>query len=141
MFVQDRESARRFFFDVWRKYKARIPLEPMEGLVSGVILQHPEYHGFLENEGDAMIQEFSPDLGMSNPFLHMGMHISIREQLGSDRPQGINTIYRRLLPKFTSPHDLEHRMMDCLGEVLWSAQRDHKLPDESAYMDCLGKID
>ena len=141
MFIRDRDSARRFFLDVWHKYRAKMPLEPMEGIVSDVILQHPEYHALLENEESALAGEYSPDMGMTNPFLHMGMHISIQEQLGTDRPRGISDLYQQLLPKFLSTHDLEHRMMDCLGEVLWAAQRNNMMPDEFAYMECLRKID
>ena len=140
MFIQDRDSARQFFFDAWRKYRAKLPLEPMEQIVSGVVLQHPEYHAFLENEDDASNREFTPEMGKTNPFLHMGMHISLQEQVGSDRPQGISALYQKLLPEFASNHDLEHRMMDCLGEVLWAAQRDQVLPSETDYLECLKKI-
>jgi len=140
MFVQDRDSARRFFFDIWRKYKANEPMEPLETMISGVILQHPEYHAFLDDEDTGMTREFTPESGVSNPFLHMGMHISIQEQLSTDRPLGITALYQQLLPKFASPHDLEHRMMDCLGEMMWAAQRDQEMPSESAYLDCLRKI-
>jgi hypothetical protein len=140
MFIQDRDSARKFFIDAWRKYRSKLPLEPMEKIVSGVILQHPEYHAFLENGNDTLNQEFTTEMGKTNPFLHMGMHISIQEQLGSDRPQGITALYQKLLPKFASNHDLEHRMMDCLGEVLWAAQRDQVLPSETVYLECLKNI-
>ncbi len=140
MFIQDRDSGRQFFFDVWRKHKAKLTLEPMEQIVSRVVLQHPEYHAFLENADDALNREFTPEMGKTNPFLHMGMHISIQEQVGSDRPQGISALYQKLLPKFASNHDLQHRMMDCLGEVLWAAQRDQILPSEAAYLECLKKI-
>ena len=28
-------------------------------------------------------------------------------------------------------------MLDCLGETLWRAERDHTAPSETAYPDCL----
>ncbi|MGH8564319.1 MAG: DUF1841 family protein [Gammaproteobacteria bacterium] len=28
----------------------------------------------------------------------------------------------------------------CLAETLWRAERDRRLPDEEAYLDCLGRI-
>ena len=140
MFIQDRDSARQFFFNAWRKYRAKLPLEPMEKIVSGVVMQHPEYHAFLGKEDDALNREFTPEMDKTNPFLHMGMHITLQEQLGSDRPQGISALYQKLLPKFASNHDLEHRMMECLGEVLWAAQRDQVLPSETDYLECLKKI-
>ncbi len=140
MFVQDRDSARRFFVEVWRKYRAKMALEPLEAIVAAVILAHPEYQGLLEGEGHALAAEYTVAGGKTNPFLHMGMHIAIREQLLTDRPSGIVAIYNSRLRFFDDPHALEHRMMECLGEVLWVAQRNNVLPDEGAYLDCLRKI-
>ena len=138
--IQDRDSSRRFFIDVWRKHRARKRLEPMEILVRDVISEHPEYHSLLDRHEEAINEEFTPEQGKTNPFLHMGMHITLREQVATDRPAGIRSLYESLLPKFSGQHDLEHRMMECLGEALWAAQRNNSLPDESAYLECLKKI-
>ena len=142
MLIQDRDAARRFFFQVWHKYRTQATgLEPLETLVVGVILEHPEYHPYLENEEDAVNREFQPESGRTNPFLHMGMHIAIKEQVGSDRPAGISTLYRELLQAGSrDAHGVEHDMMECLGVVLWQAQRDNTLPDERAYLECLKRL-
>lgn len=117
-------------------------LEPLEQLVLEVILEHPEYHGYLEHEEESLDLDFAPERGISNPFLHMGMHIAIKEQVGTDRPAGIKERYRLLLNgRFSSAHELEHRMMECLGEALWVAQRNNTLPDDNAYLECIGRID
>jgi len=109
--------------------------------VLGVILDHPEYHRYLNNETDAVNNEFTPESGQVNPFLHMGMHIAIKEQVGSDRPAGISGLYHALLQGgWPDGHELEHNMMECLGEILWQAQRDNTLPDEYAYMECLKSL-
>jgi len=138
-FIQDRESGRRFFCEVWDKHRKGIALESLEDLVLGVIMEHPEYHDLLE-QADAQLREFTPEQGITNPFLHMGMHIAIREQVASDRPAGMAALYRRLLPEFATAHDLEHRIMECLGETLWVAQRNNTLPDENAYLECIRRI-
>jgi hypothetical protein len=139
-FIQDRETSRRFFLEVWKKYKNGSPMQPMEELIRHVILEHPEYHDLLSQQEDAISQDFTPELGQTNPFLHMGMHIAIREQVASDRPVGISALYQKLLPKHETTHNLEHQMMECLGEVLWLAQCNNTLPDESAYLECISKI-
>lgn len=140
MLVQDRNSNRRFFVEVWKKYQSGQPLQPLEDLVLAVIKEHPEYHVLLEQDENVLLQEFTPDLGITNPFLHMGMHIAIREQVSSDRPPGIRKIYQDLMVKSASVHDLEHRIMECLGETLWSAQRNNTLPDEAVYLNCIKRI-
>jgi len=139
--IQDRDSGRTFFLEVWGKHKRQLPLEALEKIVLDVILQHPEYHVILEkDEKEISAMEFTPEMGMTNPFLHMGMHITIQEQIGSNRPLGITALYQQLLPKYPSAHDLEHRMMESLGEVLWLAQRNNTLPDEAHYLEQVKKL-
>ena len=139
--IQDRDSGRMFFLEVWGKHKKKLPLEALEQMVLDVILQHPEYHVILEkDEKEISAIEFTPEMGMTNPFLHMGMHIAIFEQIGSNRPSGITALYQQLLPKYSSAHDLEHSMMECLGESLWLAQRNNTLPDEAQYLEQVKKL-
>ncbi len=140
MIIQDRDGSRRFFIDVWNKYKDKLPMQALEEMVLEVILEHPEYHNLLDKNEAAVSQEFTPEQGLTNPFLHMGMHITIREQVGTDRPSGIKNIYAQGLRKTLSKHDFEHMMMECLGETLWKAQRNNTLPDESLYLECLQRL-
>ena len=136
MFTQDRNQMRQFFVDVWRKNTApgSPTLEPLEKLVATVIEQHPEYHGMLLKPEAALTQDFLPEGGHSNPFLHMSMHIAIQEQLGSRKPEGINAIWGELVRHHNSAHEAEHRMMECLAETLWQAQNEHREPDQTAYL-------
>ncbi len=139
--IQDRDSGRTFFLEVWAKYKRQAPLESLEKMVLEVILQHPEYHEILAmDEEEIAAMEFLPEAGMTNPFLHMGMHIAILEQVSSNRPSGITALYQQLLRGYPSAHDLEHSMMECLGESLWQAQRNNTLPDESQYLEQVKRL-
>ena len=140
MLFGERDTARRLFVDAWRKRCSGEPLEPLEETVASVIAQHPEYHPVLQDEAAALGAEYRPEDGVTNPFLHMGMHIAIHEQLATDRPPGVLALYRALLETVGDPHALEHRMMECLGQILWTAQRSNLPPDEEAYMECLWKI-
>ena len=137
MFVQDRNEARDYFFGVWDKVKNKSPLEPIEVIISDVILQHPEYHAYLDDKDASYEKDFTPEQGTTNPFLHMGMHIALIEQVNSNRPAGINKIYTDLTTLSSSPHDVEHKMMECLGQSLWEAQRYQTPPDETKYMESL----
>ena len=85
-------------------------------------------------------EEFLPEAGQTNPFLHMGLHLGLREQVATDRPQGIATIFSTLASKLGDPHDAEHRMIECLAETLWEAQRDGRPPDEVLYLERLRRI-
>ncbi len=134
-FIQDRDDSRRFFLSVWEKYQKGAVLEPLEDMILKVILEHPEYHMFMQSGITAADQEFPPEAGATNPFLHMGMHIAIREQISTDRPPGVSRIHQQLAKKLGSTHEAEHLMFECLGEILWTAQRNNTLPDETDYLE------
>lgn len=140
MFVQNRNEARDYFFQVWDKHKNKLPLEPMEAIISDVIAEHPEYHSYLDDRENSTENDFKPEQNQTNPFLHMGMHIALKEQVNSDRPIGISQVYNQLVEKSVSTHDAEHRMMECLAQSLWEAQRNNAMPDENNYLECLRKI-
>ena len=70
----------------------------------------------------------------------MGMHIAIQEQLGGNRPTGIIEVYQQLCRRVGDPHAAEHRMMECLGETLWEAQRNGTEPDERVYLERLRRL-
>lgn len=127
---------RRTFTEAWRKYRQQQPLQQLERLVAEVVRDHPEYHLLIEDPERALSQDFLPDAGQTNPFLHMGMHISLQEQLGADRPSGITRLYQQLREKTGDTHVTEHLLMECLGRVLWEAQQNGRMPDEQAYLEC-----
>ncbi len=137
---QNRDQTRQVFLDVWHKLQQGLVLEPMESLIAEVIEMHPEYHGLLTNSEDALANDFNPDLGRENPFMHMGMHIALREQAATDRPTGFTAEYDRLTRKKKTRHDAEHGMMECLGQALWLAQQQQRPPDDQAYLSCLKRL-
>ncbi len=139
MFGQDRQQLRKFFRQAWQKRQAGEALQALEKLVADIVEQHPEYQPELNDE-DSLDRDFSPDDGQTNPWLHMGMHISLAEQLGADRPPGIRHVYQQIVARCGERHAAEHAMMECLGVTLWEAQRANKAPDETSYLECLKKL-
>jgi hypothetical protein len=136
MFNPSREQARRFFCESWRKYRQRLILEGAEATAAGLIAEHPEYHALLENPQTAIEQEFTPENGQTNPFLHLALHLAIAEQIGIDQPQGIEAAYFALR-RTLDVHDAEHTIMECLAETLWHAQRNRTPMDGEAYLACV----
>jgi hypothetical protein len=140
MFSPERSRMRRVFVDAWDKHRSGAPLQPLEQIVAAVVRAHPEYQGLLQDPEPALDRDYLPEGGETNPFLHMGMHISLREQVASGRPEGLRALYRQLARRTGDDHEAEHRMMECLGLSLWEAQRSGRLPDEQAYLDCLRRL-
>ncbi len=139
MFNPSREEVRQFFIDAWAKQRAGHVMTPLETIAVDWMLEHPEYHGLLESGPDALTQEFVPEAGRTNPFLHLAMHLSITEQLSIDQPAGIRDATLELARRLDSIHLAHHQVMECLGEMLWTAERNGTPPDGSAYVECVRK--
>lgn len=137
MYGTDRARLREVFFNAWRRHRAGQPLEGIERLVIEVARRHPEYQRLLEDPDAQTDRDYNPALGETNPFLHLGMHIAIEEQLSIDQPRGVREHYERLKLRLADEHAAQHVMMECLSEMLWQAQRDNTAPDVSRYLECL----
>ena len=140
LFAGSRQDTREVFFRTWEKINNDTDLEGVEVLVARIIMAHPEYHAALTNRDVNEDRDYLPESGETNPFLHMGMHVAIEEQLSIDQPRGIRQQYERLMLRFGDPHEVQHAIMECLGEMLWQAQRNQSAPDEAIYLDCLEKF-
>jgi hypothetical protein len=136
---ESRDEIRQIYLNVWQKMQSQALLEPMEAIIADVIQLHTEYHPLLNTGEAAAEKDYSPEDGQTNPFLHMGMHITLREQSSSDRPAGIKDVYQSLVQR-SGVHEAEHLMIECLGKTLWTAQRSNTMPDEFAYLTCLRKL-
>ena len=128
------------YFEAWRKHRESRPVEPVEDRIIGVVALHPEYVQLLESGPAALERDYTPEDGQTNPFLHMGLHLAIREQVATDRPAGIAVVHRSLTARLGDVHDAEHAMIERLGEALWKAQRVGLPPDEAHYLESLRKL-
>jgi len=137
LFGQDRDQLRSMYCQAWQQYRQGLALEPLQAQIVSVVERHPEYQPLLERPEQALGREYLPEVGETNPFLHMGMHLAIQEQIGTDRPTGIRNLYNRLASECMDTHELDHRLMECLAEMIWQAQRDGTAPDEQHYLACI----
>ena len=138
IFSEDKKELRQMYADAWRKAQAGEVLSPLEDQIAKVLEDHPEYHSALGDDG--LEASFTPAEGKTNPFLHMGLHLAVRDQVATDRPPGISKVFQKLVEKYSNPHETEHRMLDCLAETLWEAQNRKAPPDEQKYLEQLRNI-
>jgi hypothetical protein len=138
IFGSDRDELRQMYVDAWRKYCAGELMSPLESQIAQVIQDHPEYQPAMTAE--TLDETYTPEGGKTNPFLHMGLHLAFREQLATNRPQGITRVFESLQMKTGDRHTAEHQALDCLAETLWVAQNNNTAPDEQAYLESLRRL-
>jgi len=137
IFGQDRNELRKMYADAWQKHCDKMILTPLEAQIAQVIDDHPEYHDAVTGNLES---DFTVEGGKTNPFLHMGLHLGIREQVSTNRPAGIAALFKALATRAGGSHEAEHRMVDCLAETLWEAQSSNTAPDEAAYLERLRQL-
>jgi hypothetical protein len=138
IFGNDRNELRQMYVDAWNKHCAGELMSPLEAQIAKVVEEHPEYQVVMTSE--SLDHSFVPEDGNTNPFLHMGLHLAIREQVATDRPAGIANVFSGLLKATGDRHAAEHRALDCLAEALWLAQSNNTMPDEAAYLENLRRL-
>jgi hypothetical protein len=137
MFNPSSDDVRRFFCEVFRKQRANEILTPLEAMASDWVRHHPEYHDELAEVERALGRNYSVEGAQANPFLHLSMHLSIDEQISIDQPPGIRDAATALTLKLDDAHAAQHEIMECLGEMIWNAQRTSTPPDGVAYIEAI----
>ena len=139
MFNPSRDEARRFLIDTWSKARTGATLTDLERIAAGLISLHPEYHATLEQPERFADRDYHPESGDINPFLHLSLHLAVAEQLAIDQPPGIRAQFERIRAVRGDEHEALHAVLECLGEVVWQAQRQRTPPDAQLYLDCLAR--
>jgi len=138
IFGSDKNELRQMYIDAWQKSSTGAVLTPLEAQIASVIEDHPEYQPMMT--GEMLEENFTPEGGRTNPFLHMGLHLAIREQVATDRPPGVAALFNRLLIRTGDRHEAEHLVLECLAESLWEAQGKNEAPDEQAYLERIRRL-
>lgn len=134
---QSRAELRRRYVEAWRKFTAGVALEPLEAQIAAVMAEHREYLPWLEQDDSAIERDFPGVQARENPFLHLGLHLALREQVATDRPRGIAALHARLSSQLGERHQAEHAMLEVLAQVLWDAQSSGRAPDQAQYLRML----
>lgn len=137
LYNPSRDQARQFLFDAWAKFKQQSPLTDLEKIAIEVMQMHPEYHAILSAPEQYMQQQYFPEMGETNPFLHLSLHLSVIEQISINQPIGIKQIYEQLKLKHSDQHMAQHDILDCLAETIWQSQRNNTPLDSAHYLGLL----
>ncbi|WP_029148119.1 DUF1841 family protein [Methylophilus sp. 5] len=138
LFNPSRDEVRQFFFDAWAKFKQKqSTLTDLEKMAVGIMHMHPEYHVILDQPEHYLAQAYYPEMGETNPFLHMSLHLSIQEQISINQPIGITQAYGKLCTRFQQEHEAQHALLECLAETIWLAQRNQTGLDAAHYLQLI----
>lgn len=131
LYSKDREEMRAVFRQAWRKYQNNEPLEKIEGLIAELIALHPEYHTAINNvdHDDGIAREHT-----QQAFMHLSLHLAIREQISMNQPHGIRELYDKALKRRKDPLEAEHILMDALYEMMTRAENSPTGLDDQLYL-------
>ena len=132
-YSQNLKEMRQFYLNTWNK-KHNQSLSDLEKKIIHVLEMHPEYQKYI------CAEYLESTFEKKNPFLHLGLHLAIQEQIQTNRPIGIQSVYLKLTQKYSNQHDVEHIMMEVLQFFVWEAQQQNKAPDEQQYIEKLSEL-
>ncbi len=135
----DPSAMRKVYYDAWQKELLGQVLSPMEAIIVDIIKRHPEYHPIFSAEHFEEIQaeKFALD---HNPFFHLALHVTIAEQVGSDRPAGIRQLFNQILKKYQDKTLAEHKMMECLSRILIDSFMQDSETTQAQYLEALRRL-
>ena len=137
MFTQDRSELRARFSTAWERVRHGQPMNAEEQQLVQIMREHPEYQEAITDDDEALHRDYGDD-GTVNPFLHIGLHVALLDQVGRDRPAGIRRVYRQVLDAYEGDrHKAEHAMMSCLADMLWRVMHQGQRFNDKAYLRCL----
>ena len=136
MFYQDRKKQREFLANSWQKYTSNKPLEPLEEQLVSIIKIHPEYHNLIGN----IDSEYFPEQGEANPFLHINLHLALRDQLSLNQPKGVKEVHQKLIKQYKDQHIAEHLMMECIAKMIYLSQKNNTTIDQESYLNCITSL-
>ena len=137
LYNPSRDQARQFLFDAWAKFKQQTNHSDLEKIAIELIQIHPEYHVILDSPSHYMNQQYFPEMGETNPFLHLSLHLSVIEQININQPIGITQVYDKLRQQYNDSHLAQHDVLECLAETIWQAQRNSQPLDSETYLNLL----
>lgn len=132
----DRNELRQIYFQIWQKHLQQASLEPLEQQILQIMLQHPEYFGIFNDPDHYLEHDYPQQSNSSSPFLHLSLHQALVEQLTTDRPAGIQAIYKQLTQHFGF-HEAEHKMMEVLMQTLREGLQQGQMLTETKYLQRL----
>lgn len=136
MYSNDRIQLRKVYMEAWRKANDQELLSPLEDMMARVISVHPEYQYYF-NDDNVVDKDFTVDSGETNPFLHISLHMAVREQIANNQPSGIADIYHHVCHTLGDAHEAEHALMRHLAELIGEIAKGKSELDERQYIASL----
>lgn len=122
------QSPREFrlqFIRAFQSYLEKKTLTPLENQMIECILLHPEYHLFLKDES-YVDTVFNTETHGSHPFLHLAFHLGLNEQITTNRPAGIRSLFNQYKAKIKEPHEAMHHFMEILMFAMHNQYNDEQ---------------
>ncbi len=123
---------REMFFSVWDKRQDGVNLSLVEQQIWYVISAYSEFHYIFANPDKYMFKDtWSDD---KNPFLCMGLHLGVMEQVINDSPEGIKPLYLKLCEQMKYAVKAEIAMRKVMVRFVKKTANENKPLDSRKYL-------
>lgn len=135
-----RTDLRRRFVDVARRLESGHPLDAADVHIAVVLVDHPDARRRLAGiAGEETVLDEPALEGTDSPFfLHLALHVALREQAAADLPPGMRRLHAAYVAWAGGDRvRAEHRMLPILEEALRRSLEQPGGDDPRAYLEAL----
>ena len=133
-----RARLRARFTAVAVRLASGLPIAAEDAHLAGVLDDHPEARARLAAHGAGPGAGPEPEEDESAFFLHLALHVALREQAAADLPPGIRALYEAYLARAAGDRlRAEHRMLPALEEAVARSLAHPGGDDPQPYLEAL----
>ena len=126
-----REMSRSQIAELWQRGKGGKPLSDEDSVFYTVMCDHPEYSEIWD--GAAELADRKVEIGGTNPFLHVSLHVVLEGQMATNNPPEASQALFRLMKSGMNRHESLHKIASVLSELIWETLHRTKPFDEQLY--------
>ncbi|MBI3359464.1 MAG: DUF1841 family protein [Nitrospirae bacterium] len=116
------KQATAIYGSVWEKIKKGEALSGDAEMIAETMIAHPEFDPFwLAGETAFQPQEINGFI--VNPLVHIGLHVTIEQQLDADNPVEVRMALKGLLEKGITRHEAIHQIAGVWGDLYFRSVR------------------
>lgn len=106
--------------------------------IAWIMLEHEEFNDDFRNAEELADYEYNPDSEV-NPFMHIGIHIAVENQLKQKEPLEVCEFYNAAKERGVSHHEIIHRLGFILMPLVFHTLKHLKPFDNERYKNLLRK--
>jgi len=135
-----REQNQERFYEIWTRLNSGHRLEGEDKVIGELMKAHPEYYKFWNRPKRYIHHKFDPAYDKVDPFLHIMMDLTVRNQIMLDDPPETKRTVEALVKKGLSEMEATHEVSRIVVEFVYDTMKSGRPFDLQKYVRRLDQL-